>query len=200
MSRTQDQVLQEIASKFPTGNGWPIGTSSNLAKTFSGLAACMSDFEAAAEALLAEVDPRTGEYLLPDFQRCLGADPYGRDALALTEEQQALLAFQRWTARGGQSAAYFIAFAASLGVTITITQYRRNRLGILKCGMPLINHPQQFCWLVTMPNTNVTPFRTGGSRTGQALGAIDHNNLIEMAFQALKPAHTVVVFSYTGAA
>ncbi|GAB0119489.1 YmfQ family protein [Acidisoma sp. 7E03] len=199
MSRTQDQVLDEIYGTLPEGDGWP-GRGSQLLKLFAGLAACNADLEASAESMALEIDPRSAVHLLEDFERCLGPDPFGRDAGALTVEQRALLAYQRWTSRGGLSVPYFIALAAALGVTVSIEEFTRNVCGRMRCGSPLRPHPNQFIWRVTMPESSVTTFRTGISRAGQALGRIARNTLVETAFQALKPPYTEIVFNYSGAA
>lgn len=91
-----------------------------------------------------EIDPRTANALLPDFERVLGPDPCGRDLGNQTIEQRQRRAHQRWIAKGGASIPYFVKMAASLGHTIEIEEFWPSNAGVLLAGQPLIAEGEQF--------------------------------------------------------
>ncbi len=191
VSTTLRSVVAKVANGF--GIGHRDGTTDAL---LSAPAVALSDFEASAEALMLETDPRTANLLLPDFERCLGPDPCGRDRGTLTIEQRQKLAHQRWTARGGQSIPFFISIARALGVEITIDEFWPSRAGVLRAGQRLRPEGCQFVWRVNIPGLiTVIKFRAGVSRAGHRLGSFELSS-IECELRRLKPAHTHVVFSY----
>ncbi len=150
--------------------------------------------------MIEEIDPRSAVYLLADYQRVLGPDPYGRDAASndLSEQEMALLTWQRWTASGGSAAADYVALAAQMGIAISIQQFQTMKCGAAVCGAAaLINTPHQFEWLVTVPRTQVTPMICGASRCGDMLGQITPSPIVPV-ITGEAPAHTLPVFSYTG--
>ncbi|MGH7113988.1 MAG: putative phage tail protein, partial [Stellaceae bacterium] len=137
----------------PPGAALPDDPASMWAAMLAPLASAISDCEAAVEEFGTEIDPESAIALLPDFERVLGPDPCGRDAGALTVDERQLLAFQRWTARGGQSVAYFEGVAESVGTSATIETFQTFVTGRGTTGQNLINTPRQFEWLVTLPET-----------------------------------------------
>jgi uncharacterized protein YmfQ (DUF2313 family) len=185
MSRSQATVLIELLAIGPQGDGMPVnGQPGVLWPLWLGpQAAEISRFEGYAEEMLIEIDPGTSNYLLPDYIRLLGPDPYGRDTVPLTTAQQQALALQRYTARGGASIDYFVDAAAQIGLTITITETTVGECGAMVCGDPLSINPQQFYWLVTMPAVSEGTFA---------------GNAVQTQISTDAPAHTQPVFSYTG--
>ena len=199
MSRSPALVLQEILQLMQPGAAWSDDPESNLGLAMTALANGISRMEASCEALLPECDPRSTTQLITDWERMLGTDPCLPDPSTQTLAQRRLIAWWRYTDAGGNNAAYFIALAAFFGVTISIANVRRGMCGLLRCGSPLTPSPNQFCWIVTLPQSVVTRFRTGASMTGQSLGAIAAS-FVACLIAARAPAHTTPVFSYTGAA
>jgi uncharacterized protein YmfQ (DUF2313 family) len=196
MSRSDAIVLAELLSLLPPGWVLPRDPDSILGKTLTPHAREIARFEVAAEAMLEEVDPRSAANLLADFERVLGPDPCASDtAMSLGDRRKT--AHQRWTARGGVSIAWFKALAESLGVTIEITEIRRSVVGRIRAGHRVVEHPEQFVWLVQLPGVRVVPFRAGASSAGDRLGAFVTSPL-ECVIRRFAPAHTVPVFSYTG--
>lgn len=195
MARTVSAILESLFQKLP--NGWALGLRGGvLDAVLEGAAAAIAQVEADAEALMLETDPRTAQVLLPDFERCLGPDPCGRDLDAQTIEQRQRLAHQRWTATGGQSIPYMIRIAANLGVAITIEEFWPSKAGVLHAGQRLRPEGCQFVWRVNIPGLiSVTRFRAGVSRAGHLLGMFELSS-IECELRRIKPAHTHVVFAY----
>lgn len=173
MSRTVEAAHREVLSLLPEGFVWP-GPDSVLGAILKPFAEEIVAVEAAAEAMLEQIDPRTATDCLEDFERVLGADPCGRDVTAMSEPDRQALAHQRWTARGGQSIAYFEALAAKRGVQITIEEVHPSEADRLRAGDELVNSPEQFIWRVVM------------------VGLSD----VECDIRRAKPAYTEVVFTY----
>ncbi|MFG1466693.1 putative phage tail protein, partial [Xanthobacter sp. DSM 24535] len=145
--------------------------------------------------MMDEVDPRTAVLCLEDFERVLGADPCGRDPSTMTRSARQQLAHQRWTARGGQSIAYYVALAAKRGVIITIEEAHTTQVGLLHAGDELIESPQQFIWKVILALGEWSVFRAGESQAGDRLYDFALSD-IECDIRRAAPAHTEVVFSY----
>jgi hypothetical protein len=87
----------------------------------------------AADLLERESDPRITVELLPDWERNWGLpDPCYTAPQTVAQRQTALIA--RMTLWGSQSRQWYIDFAAFLGYTITITEYRPWMVGLDRCG------------------------------------------------------------------
>lgn len=178
MARALQNILQGLIKKLPTG--FALGQRGQVLDTILGAAAVLlQDAETDVERLMDEIDPRTAVELLPDFERCLGPDRCGRDQVAVTIEQRQMLAHQRWTAFGGQSIPYLAAMAAKLGVTITVEEFWPSRANVLRAGQPLRPEGSQFVWRVAIP----------------VIGSFEIGT-IECELRRIKPAHTLIVFSY----
>ncbi len=195
MARSVQTVLQSLIKKLPTG--FALGRRGQVLDTvLLAVATLLQDAEASAERLMEEIDPRTANALLPDFERVLGPDPCGRDRGNLTIEQRQRLAHQRWTARGGQSIPYMVETARKLGVEVTIDEFWPSRAGVLHAGQRLRPEGCQFVWRVNIPGLiTVVKFRAGASHAGHPLGSFQLSS-IECELRRIKPAHTHVVFSY----
>lgn len=197
-ARSEDQVLDELLSLLPPGWIWRRDRDSLIAALLTPLAGGIADIETTAEAMLAEVDPRDATVCLVDFERVLGPDPCGRDISILSLADRRKLAHQRWTARGGASRAYFIGLAAKRGVAITISENRVGYAGELVCGDELVEPPEQFIWTVHLAGfTGESLFETDEGQAGDRLFDLTVND-IECDIRRLKPAHTEVVFAYSG--
>jgi uncharacterized protein YmfQ (DUF2313 family) len=196
MSRAAPQVQSDIVADLPEGFAWNHDPGSVTARSYAGLADAIARFEAAAEAQLLEATVNTADLMLDDYERVLGPDTCLGDPSAVPFTQRRAAAALRWTGVPGCSIADIISTAASLGVTATVTELRRNCAGVLRAGNPVRRHPEQFTWIVTLPPTTVVKFRAGASRASEPLGAIQRDTALECIIRRLAPAHTVPVFSY----
>lgn len=196
MSRAAGLVQRHLLAEGPQGWAWSQDGASTTAKVYLPMAQLLADFEAQADLLLIETNPRNATQLLPDYERVLGPDPCMRDAAGLAVDDRQRLAYQRWTARGGQSVAYFIALAASLGITIVIAEQVVAECGVSVCGDDLALEGEQFCWLVTLPTQRLIDAECGVTECGAALGDFVPS-LVECVIRQSAPAHTQPVFNYT---
>ncbi len=198
MARTALNILQSLIAKLP--NGFAMGFRGGILDALLGGAAREIEIvEQAAEAVMLEIDPRTANYFLPDFERVLGSDPCGRDLDPLSVEQRQRLAHQRWTATGGQAIPYMVSIAGKLGVSVTVEEFWPSKAGRLRAGQRLRPEGSQFVWRVNIPGLiTVVNFRAGVSRAGNRLGSFTLSS-IECELRRIKPAHTEIVFSYSEA-
>ncbi len=195
MSRSEDQILDELLTHLPPGWVWRRDRDSVIAALLTPLAGGIAELEELAEAMLREVDPRFASICLSDFERVLGPDPCGRDIAGMSLADRRLLAHQRWTARGGASRQYFIDLAAKRGVAITISENRVSCAGELVCGDELVDWPEQFVWTVHLALTEESLFEADEGQAGDRLYDLVISD-IDCDIRRLKPAHTDVAFDY----
>ncbi|MCH4542771.1 putative phage tail protein [Ochrobactrum sp. A-1] len=194
MTRPQSSILASLIGKLP--RGFALGKREGvLDAILNSIAKVLVQAEADAQNLMDEVDPRTANALLPDFERVLGPDPCGRDLGSQTLEQRQRRAHQRWIAKGGASIPYFVKLAESLGHTIEIEEFWPSKAGVLRAGQALIADGEQFTWRVKLQLISEWIFRAGVNQAGQTLGGIELSD-VECELRRLKPAHTQLVFSY----
>jgi uncharacterized protein YmfQ (DUF2313 family) len=85
--RPQSSILASLIAKLP--RGWALGKRGGvLDAVLDSIARALVEAEADAEKMMDEIDPRTANALLPDFERLLGPDPCGRDLGNQTVEQR----------------------------------------------------------------------------------------------------------------
>lgn len=132
--RTGDDYKQAFLALLPQGQAWPRHPESLLYKVVAGLCEYWGYVDSrAADLLEIESDPRKTIELLPDWERNWGLpDPCYEAPQTIGQRQLALV--MRMTMLGAQSREFFIAIAAQIGYTITITEYRVFVVGIDRCG------------------------------------------------------------------
>jgi uncharacterized protein YmfQ (DUF2313 family) len=140
--------------------------------------------------LISEIFPCTTDELLPEWAETLGLPSECMGNLSKQELQLAVCA--KFTARGGQSKAYFIAIAESLGYEITIVEFAPFRCGINRGGDNLYGSDWAFVWRVE-ESTPIRYFRTGISTARTRLRSWGIP-LLQCVLEAIKPAHTVLLF------
>jgi len=192
---TAKQYRQALQALLPPGPAWTREEGATLTKLLDALAQEFYRADVRAGELLDEIFPDTTIEMLQDWERVVGL-PGACGELADTVQERRRDLIARLTARGGQSRQYFTDLAATLGFTITITEYRPFRVGMSAVGDPICDSRWLFVWQVNGPQTTVTCFRTSESAVAEAL-ANWGNGRLECIFEQLKPAHTVIIFSYS---
>jgi uncharacterized protein YmfQ (DUF2313 family) len=181
---------------MPRGAAWSREPGTVLDAVLSAMAARSEAFQARVVSLGdRESFPPAATELLGEWERSYGLpDECGGAGDSLEQRRAALLA--RIAETGGQSRAYFIAVAAALGFTVTITEFRPARIGLAAIGDPIQDEPWLFTWRMNAPETTVTPARIGLSAVGDPLQSFG-NARLECAIGRIKPAHTTVLFAYS---
>lgn len=189
-----DTYARALALLLPSGPAWASEPGSVLQQLVLALAQEFARLDARAVDLVEESDPRTAAELLAEWERMYGLpDPCVEAPQTVAERRQALLG--RVTAIGGQSRAFFIALAAALGYTVTITEFRSEAEAIA-AGIPYTGTSWAHTWRVNVPvSVGVRGFAVGSSAVGEPLRSWG-NEVLECQFQRFKPAHTSVLFAY----
>ena len=149
-----------------------------------------------ADQVLVEADPRTATLTLADWERVYGLPTACTAATGVaqsTAERRAAL-IGRVTMQGGQSAAYFIALAASIGYTITITEGHPHTTE-MDSEDPVTDEQYRFIWFVNSALNTVRELTTEDDT--EMATAVWGNTLLECTINQFKPAHTLALFLYS---
>lgn len=188
------KYVKQLQNLLPKGAAWNRDPDSTLTKLLTGIAQELFNCEVRVEDLLRESDPRTALEMLADWERVTGLpDPCTGPLDSLEARRGAVVA--RLGHQGGQSRAFFLSLAESLGYTVSITEYRPFVAGSPAGGV-LSNGDWLHTWMVTAPETTVRKFKAGAG-AGERL-ATWGNDELECAIERAKPAHTNVIFAYQG--
>jgi uncharacterized protein YmfQ (DUF2313 family) len=183
--------LAQLQALLPPGIAWPREPGA-LSDTLAALAEEMARVDGRAEDLQDEADPRSTVELLGDWERAFGLpDPCTDLPDAYGERVDALVG--KVTRIGGQSPSYFIAVAARLGFTVTITEFDPFTVDDT-VGDVLSGEEWQFAWRVNAPAETVSYFTVDSYVTERL--ADWGNERLECAIARLKPAHTTVLYAY----
>jgi len=192
---TSADYLAQLQALLPPGDAWTREPDAKLTRLLSALADGLARVDSRALYLLEEADWRTTDELLADWERVAGLPDACLDDQFQTVAERRRWLVSRMTARGGQSRAYFIGLAASLGYIITIEECQPFICGLSVCGDPLGGADQWSTWIVHLPTIPIQPFEAGASCCGEPLGNWT-SGMLECLFQRIKPAHTTCLFSY----
>jgi uncharacterized protein YmfQ (DUF2313 family) len=188
-----------LRALFPRGRVWPNDPDAQQSVFITALAQEYEQLDVDANALLADAFPPTTINLLPEWEETLGLpDPCLGPAPSVGQRQAQVKA--RFVGSGGQSAAWFIAYAAYLGFTITITVYAPFVTGRGMCGYPLLSSDWAHVWLITIVSgsgsVTQAAFRASASRAGDPLSSGSTTYpVLECEIQKLAPAHTILLFT-----
>lgn len=193
--RTAAEYREQLKALLPPGQAFPRDPGTALHDLLDGMSIELARLDVRSEVLPAEANPSLTNELLPDWERIAGLPDKCSGALELTLQGRRKALLTKLTSTGGQSPVYFIEIAASLGYTVTISEYRPFRAGWSSAGDVLTNGAWVFTWLVRAPEVSVTSFRAGLSAAGERLRTWG-NDTLECKLNQLKPAHTIAIFAY----
>lgn len=193
MGMTAEDYLAQLQALLPQGPAWPRDAGATLTKLLQAMADELARVDGRAAQLIEEADPRTTAELLADWERVAGLPDSCVTAAQSTAQRRAAL-HARLTTLGGQSVAYFIALAASLGYTVTITEFRLHTVED-DVEYPLYGHPWQFAWQINAPQDSVGTLSVTDTVADPL--AWWGNELLECVIRRIAPAHTHVLFAYS---
>lgn len=170
------------------------GSAPTLSATIEAEASALKGSEAKTESAYSAIFPDSGEGL-SDWERVLALpDPCLTGVpQSVGQRVQAVVSKVQW--RGGQSRAFFIALAKSLGYDITITTFRPARAGIARAGDPIYGGDWTFTWRVNAPAVTVNRARAGQSAAGDPLASWGNKSL-ECRLRQMMPAESILLFGY----
>ncbi|WP_457091405.1 putative phage tail protein [Microvirga sp. P5_D2] len=206
---TAADLLPQVIAEVPRGPIWGTdevsdgtGASPIMRRYWTAVAGWLADhyktaFEAATQAF-----PSAITYSLDDWEAEYGLpDPCTSPASGDTGRINAVRA--RFGAQGGASPAYFICLAASVGYDITITEPDDFICSVSECGgddtvVAANGHHE---WIVHLINTGDIWFYAGEGITGETpLGGFVAATDLECMLRRVAPAHTTLIFDYSGVA
>ncbi|MBI1407287.1 MAG: DUF2313 domain-containing protein [Caulobacter sp.] len=199
MARDTDAYAAQLMGLLPTGPAWSRDRDVGLGDLLTGMAAELARFEARTDDLIEEADPRTAFEMMEDWERVLGLpDPCTVAATSLSARRVA--AWRKLAFQAGQTRAFYIALAASLGFEIEIHEFDPDVDAHDAALTPLVGGGRwRFVWRVhVLTSTDYSVFRAGAGVAGDPLaegGALD----LECIIRSARPAHTRVIFTYEGA-
>lgn len=186
-------ILAARQNLLPPGRAWSRDADSVQARFLATLAPTSVRVCARGLDLLADAFPAGTEELLPEWEQSLGLPDPCAGASPTIEARRAQVV-GRLVGLGGQSVPYYIAVAASLGYAITITEYAPFRFG-MAFGNPLNGEAWAYAWQVNAPQFTIDYFQFGASAFGEPFASWG-NAVLQCELMRLKPAHTVLNFSY----
>ena len=170
------------------------GSAPNLSAAIEAEANALIQADVSADRVYSAIFPDSGEGL-SDWERVLALpDPclIGVQQ-SVGQRVQAVVSKMQW--RGGQSKAFFIALAKSLGYDITITTFRPARAGLARAGDPINGGDWSFTWRVNAPAVTVSYARAGIAGAGDPLAAWGNKSL-ECRLRQMMPAESILLFGY----
>lgn len=177
---------------LPEGLVWPTDLEAILSRLALGLSDGPAHLEERGQDLLDELDPRTTDELLEDWERVLGLPSACTGPLETREQRRKAVLF-RLTALGGQSPAYLIDIADRLGFRIEIEEHWQVTCEG-NCEQELTGEE----WLHTFTvhaRPDVSETATCESTCIVPLEWFN-NAVLECAIAEVKPAHTHALFAY----
>lgn len=192
---TAAEYREQLKALLPPGQAFPRDPGTTLHDLLDGMSIELARLDVRASVLPQEVNPAASLELLPDWERVAGLPDKCSGVLEETLQGRRNALLTKLTSTGGQSPAYFIELAASLGYTVTIEEFRPFRAGMSVAGDPLTNGPWVHTWLIRAPQASITEFRAGLSAAGERLRTWG-NDTLECKINQLKPAHTIALFAY----
>lgn len=195
LSYSAADFTKALQNLIPRGAVWPRDAGSLLARVLGALAPTWARHTQRDNYLLQDAFPATAVEMLREWESALGLpDPCAGTSPTLQGRQAQVVA--RLTGVGGQSAPYYIAYAAKIGYAITITEYTPFRMGCMAMGHALGSADWAHTWAVNAPINTVVSFRMGLSGMGEALETWG-NVVLQCQFSEVKPAHTLLNFIYS---
>lgn len=170
-------------------------TGEALSAEIEAVGAQLDVAQAITEALLIEIDPRTTDLLLEDWERVYGL-PDGCSDIGQSVEQRRAALLAKVSDSGGLSKRYFLQIAEQMGYRDTsIITFVPSHCE-MTCEMALRDERFRFIWTVNLPHQgeNYTVFRVG-ARCDKRIDSYTFGAL-ECQLMRLKPAHTHVTFTY----
>ena len=195
---TAEDYLAQFQRLLPRGRVWHRGWGLLQDADLLTLMPLWARLNGRLGDLIADIFPCSTSGLLPEWEETLGLPDPCTGPLPSTPQRVAAVC-GKFSARGGSSKEYFVALAASLGFEIQIEEYYPFTASRSRAGDPVYDEKWAYAWKVIATPTQVLYFHASENTAGDPL-ATWGNKVLECMFEALKPAHTEIVFSYTLAA
>ncbi|MGE4323397.1 MAG: YmfQ family protein [Sphingobium sp.] len=191
-----DAYAAQLQALLPTGPAWPREAGATLTALVAAEAEELARLDERAWELLEETDPRTAYELLGDWERVLGLpDPCTASATTISARQ--LACWRKLAYQAGQTPAFYIALAASIGFEIEIHEFDPNVDDYdASLSAEVAAGRWRYIWRVHVLNAGTFNHMIAGDPAGTALVEGDMALDLECIIGRARPAHTHVIFSY----
>ena len=180
---------------LPRGRAWPRDPDAVQTQALAPLMPSYARLLARDNNLVRDSFPATTVELLPEWELSLGLpDPCSGEDPTIASRQAHVVA--RFSYSGGQSVPYFVGYAAALGFEIEVEEFIPARYGIARYGTPYYGRDWAYVWRVHAPAITVTPARYGEARWTDPYN-LWASTVLPCELNRIKPAHTVLLFSYS---
>lgn len=182
-----------LASLLPPGPAWTTEPGSNLTKLLKGLGEELERVDNQAGGLVLEANPLSMSTMLDIRYHEAGLPDLCKGKPEEDSEQQAEV-IGKWSARGGQSIAYFYEVAEKYGFDIIIDEYAIFKIehqGIETLG---IDSEYAYSWSINYVDGQQIYFRAGENKADDRL-EVAKGIGINCIFGKLKPAHTSIIYT-----
>ncbi len=193
---SREEYASMMLRLFPTGLAWnmhPDGILMRLTGGFAGVLARVNG--RMADLVETEQFPARTEELFPEWETEYGL-PDACRPYPETQEQRRYDLIAKYNERGGQNKAYFIALALSLGIHITIQEFKPFRVGENTIGQPMQDDMWYFVWRVMWRPTRITDFKVGEDTAGTPLRSWTRDSSLECLLLRSGPAEKHVIVAY----
>lgn len=150
MRRSQADFLRLIWRILPPGTVFNKKEDSWEGRFFGAIAAIAATFHGRKEDLIDETDPTKTSEMLPDFESVYGLPEFGQPVPPTEDERRAVL-LAKWRFKGSQCETFWIAYAAEMGVTITIVKHFPTYAETSYCEDILYDDFWRWIWEVHYP-------------------------------------------------
>lgn len=188
-----DDFQASALDALPTGPAWPRSLSSVLASFWGAVGDLLAKHNQDVALIVdQELNPSTTEALLATWEAEFGLpDPCNPGPQTDEQRHAALLA--RITDEGNLSRQKYIDLAASLGFTVTITEFKPMTC-IGTCVDAITGPAWRYAWQVNGPETTISLLTC----TGNCISPLRSwgNDALECAIKARNRPSRFVLFSY----
>ncbi|MCG8292239.1 YmfQ family protein [Pseudomonas entomophila] len=194
--RTVEDYYAHLCTLLPPGPAWDREFNPGVDQVLRAVAQELATEDRRAADLLAESEPATVRELVPDWERVMQLpDPCMGDSPAFADRQLAVR--RRLLEVGGQTPAYFVELAFSLGYrNARVIEHRAPRFGRSRYGSARFGTwGAQFMWTLETGPRLAQGSRFGFSHWGQTFGGAA-NGALECLVGRAAPAHTLETITY----
>jgi uncharacterized protein YmfQ (DUF2313 family) len=194
MGITAADYKNQIWELLPKGPAWEFDSTTPDSLMIDAWSDEFARIQTIIDALIDQIDPQLTVDYLYDYERIFGLPSDCMVGIPQSINQRHAVLLSQMTGIGGQSKAYFIALALSVGFVITITEF--VPFNVTMTVDSVINGPDwAYAWQVNAPSVTSTIFYvTGGVNESLSQWG---NTQLECLINRYKPAHTIVIFAYS---
>ena len=199
--RSSIEYLRLLQSLLPVGFAWNRDDGSTLTEFLYGQAEEFARVDERSNDLLVERNTLYTNELLSDHENDLGLpNECSQEDETITERRNT--AHAKFISLGEQNPQYYIDIAAAMGWTITINEFSPFICGSSASGDMCGDSNVIFYWevLIDLESRNTIFFESGQSQSGDLIQYVAGLDSLMCILNQYKPAHTQVIFNYTGAA